>query len=77
MKRKPIVVTALEIAAITVLALAGWMVRPEIGLFMAGVWLVLVTVGRAKGKSTSRQAQAADFGNTAEILSFIVNKRKP
>jgi hypothetical protein len=76
MKRKTIIVTALEIVGIDLLALAGWMVRPEMGLFIAGVGLVLVTVGSAKGQATPRQAQAADLGNTAEILSFIVNKRK-
>ncbi len=77
MKRKPIIVTALEIAGLALLALAGWMVRPEIGLLIAGVGLVLVTVGKTKGQNPPRQAQANDFGNTAEILSFIVNKRKP
>lgn len=77
MKRKPVIITALGIAGLALLALAGWMVRPEIGLFIAGVGLVLVTVSKTKGQVTPRQAQATDFGNTAEILSFIVNKRKP
>lgn len=77
MKRKPVIITALGIAGLALLALAGWMVRPEIGLFIAGVGLVLVTVSKTKGQAMPRQAQATDFGNTAEILSFIVNKRKP
>jgi hypothetical protein len=76
MKRKTIIVTALEIAGIAVLALVGWMVRPELGLFIAGVGLVLLTLGNAKGQGSTRQAQAADLGNTAEIVSFISNKRK-
>lgn len=77
MKRKSLIVTAFEVAGLAVLALAGWMVRPEIGLFIAGLGLVLLTVGRAKGQSSTPQAKAGDFGNTTEILSFIVNKRRP
>ena len=76
MKRKSVIVTVLGIAGLALLAVAGWMVRPEIGLFIAGVGIVLLTVGKAKGQATPRQAQAADFGNTTEILSFIVNKRR-